>query len=275
MIEVAGTPASTQLARGAARGGDPDAPGARPPPMPPAPRRARSSCRCPAAPRPRRSARRRWSGGGPSRPARRSGSGGGRGPRRGSPRRSRRRRRPSLAARPPTKPLLQLPQARGRVVGGVERVSAPRWISISRSLASSPSTAASSASASAPSRSWLASAQSRSRRSKWEWWASRSARAASSSAAPIGRGSRRAAGAERVRSIESARQVELGGPRDPLGALVVGVDAVVLGLAGPVGGDFGGRGERDPALGHRRDDLRPALGEVLDHRPRRSPARSA
>ncbi len=61
------------------------------------------------------------------------------------------------------------------------------------------------------------------------------------------------------------RQLELGRARDPLGPLAVGVHTVVLGFARAVGGDFGRRRRFDPVLGHRREDLRPAAGEVLDH----------
>ena len=67
-------------------------------------------------------------------------------------------------------------------------------------------------------------------------------------------------------SIESAVEVELRRAGDPLRPLGVGVDAVVLSVAGSVGGDFGRRRGAHPPLGHRLDDLRPALGEVLDHR---------
>lgn len=61
-------------------------------------------------------------------------------------------------------------------------------------------------------------------------------------------------------------EVELGGARAPLRSLRIGIDVVVLGIAGPVGGHFRCRGGAGSALGHLHDDLRPALAEVVDQR---------
>ena len=79
---------------------------------------------------------------------------------------------------------------------------------------------------------------------------------------------RPASGAEVREPFDRRRgQPELLGAREPVGALIVGIDAVVLRVTSAVGGDFCRRGRAEAALGHRRDDLRPPLGEVLDHRP--------
>jgi hypothetical protein len=82
----------------------------------------------------------------------------------------------------------------------------------------------------------------------------------------VAREARRAAGPEEL-ADRVAVELELLRPRRPLGPPAVGVDAVVLRIAGAVGGDLGRPGAADAADREGLLDLRPAAREVLDHRP--------